>query len=111
MHPGTLTVEGTRLHIIVVVGTYDIWALELALPFPRFSVRVVHRDIPDYMASPNVHVRNATTGEVEYKCGLGATIDEAVEDAIRMFLREVAKQVQIKNLSEEDFFWDGYSSG
>ena len=105
MQPGMMTIAGKLLRLDVVVATYDFWALEEALPFPRFSVRVVHRPSADYQAAPNVIVRNVTTGDVEYTCGIGGSINEAVEDALSGFLKEVEKQSQIRELAEDDFVW------
>jgi hypothetical protein len=105
MEPGFFTIGGTRFLIESVVATYEISVLEEALPFARFTIRVVHRAVGDYQASPNAHVRNVKSGDVEYTCGLGVSIGEAVQDAIKQFLGEVEKQSQIRVLGECDFVW------
>lgn len=105
MKPGSVTIGGMRFQIESVVASYDVSVLDEALPFTRFNIRVVHRASSDFQASPNVHVRNVTSGDVEYTCGLGGSIGEAVEDAIKQFLVEVEKQSRTRFLAETDFVW------
>ncbi|MBA2227700.1 MAG: hypothetical protein WHU94_16705 [Thermogemmata sp.] len=107
MDAGFYEIDGQRIKIDKVVGIYQVWTMG-RLPFATYKIYVVQAPEGHYIASPNVVVRNSETQCNEYVCGIGGSIEEAVRDAIHMFLNEVEKQANNKlnkELDEEDFVW------
>jgi hypothetical protein len=71
------------------------------LPFPSFKVKVVERADGSFSASPNVALRGLD-GEPDWIGGLGASVEEALEDALRRFARNLDERAE---LSAADFAW------
>lgn len=95
-----LEIDGMKLRVDKVTAVYEMWT-HGKLPFPIVTVRVISRVSGDYQAVPNVVVKRQSTAE--WTCGIGGTVQEAVEDAIRHFWREVAIASRGKELEENDF--------
>jgi len=93
-----------RFRVDPVVGHFDVWT-HGKLPFAQFTLKVVKA--PDHFrASPNVFVKNSVTKCIEYICGMGNSVEEAVTDAVDMFFRVTNKQEENgATLRETDFVW------
>lgn len=90
-----------------VIGWYDVWTVQY-LPFAVFTIRVVASISGGFQASPNVVVRNSESNCLEYTCGVGATVEIAVTNALSAFLGEVEAQRNNRvdrELLDEDFVW------
>jgi hypothetical protein len=86
-----------------VVADLVVW-LDGSLPFPKIRVKVLYRQ-SDYLALPNVAVRSIASGEPDGISGLGATIDEAVQDLLSRFIAGVRMNTPERGLTESDFVW------
>jgi hypothetical protein len=71
------------------------------LPFPSFKVKVIERANGSFLAVPNVAVR-AADGAPDWIGGLGASVEEALENALQYFVRNLGGRAE---LSEQDFVW------
>jgi hypothetical protein len=77
------------------------------LPFASFTVKVFERNDGSFAAHLNVAVRRPD-GSPDPEAGLGGTPDEALEDVLKNFWR----QVQETGSSEpEHFVWEGAEEG
>jgi hypothetical protein len=104
MDPGFYEIDGLNTRIDKVVGIYQVWTMG-TMPFAQFKVAVILTPTGVYQASPNVVVRNSATKCLEYVCGIGGSVGEAVRDAVRMFYGEAKKQAALKELEDADFHW------
>lgn len=86
-----------------IVAEFEIWVDE-SFPFPKFKVKVVDRE-GDYKASPNVVVRNCSSGDPEFICGLGDSVDEALQDLLSRFIDDCRQQCPPDGFAESNFFW------
>lgn len=97
----TLSFEGytvvNRVAAIFEVGP----PLPEPLPFAGFQVKVLERREGKFAAFLNVAVRGAD-GNADGLAGLGDTVDEALEDALKWFWRAVQERSAAK---PEDFVW------
>jgi hypothetical protein len=84
-----------------VVAVFQVGPPLARLPFPSFKVKVIERANGSFLACPNVVVRR-TNGEADWIGGLGASVEEALEDALRRFVRNLGDR---QELSEADFAW------
>lgn len=84
-----------------VADEFHVWA-HVTLPFPKFKVKVLERRNGDFLGIPNVAVKNLEDGTPVWISGIGNTVEQALEDALRCFLATVEGRV---NLTEEDFEW------
>ena len=87
-----------------VVAEFDVWTDGMTLPFAKFKVKIVERT-DDFLGVVNVAIKNQVTGYPEWIGGNGWSVEEALEDAIRYFLREVEKYAPPRPLTDEDFEW------
>jgi hypothetical protein len=87
-----------------VAAQYEVW-LDETFPFSKIKVKVIERRSGDYLGVANVAVRGRISGEPEFISGLGATVDEALQDAVMRFLQEAAKNMPAAGFREEDFVW------
>jgi hypothetical protein len=62
---------------------------------------VVERPDGSFLGVPNVAIRSSD-GSPDWISGLGGSVDEALEDTLRYFVRSVGGNV---NLTLEDFEW------
>jgi hypothetical protein len=96
-----------RFTVDRVVGFFDVSTYD-HLPFGGWTLKVIEIGSSEFRAFPNVQVFNSATKCIEHFCGIGKSIDEAILDAINMFMSEVEKQQANKpnqNLNESDFVW------
>jgi hypothetical protein len=82
-----------------VCGVYEVLAVRV--PGTKFKVKVVERSDGTFAAFPNVCLR-AADGTPDGVAGLGATETEALEDALKWFMAELAKRAECQ---PEDFEW------
>ena len=87
-----------------VVGVFEVWS-DGTLPFAKFKVKVLERAGGEFLGTPNVAVRNLTTGEPEYVSGLGRTSEDALTEAIKYFLEEARDHSPPTGLTETCFVW------
>jgi hypothetical protein len=87
-----------------VVAHLEVW-LDQTLPLAKFKVKVLERSPGEFLAVPNVAVRNASSRAPEYISGLGGTVDEAVDDLLVRFVSEARQHSPIGGLTEADFEW------
>ncbi|MCG8459695.1 MAG: hypothetical protein MI919_25725 [Holophagales bacterium] len=84
-----------------VVAVYHIGPPLSALPFASFKVKVIQRRADDFLAVPNVALRDAD-GNPDWLAGLGSSSDAALAD----LLRELADAVEgSPGLDESSFEW------
>lgn len=88
-----------------ISAVFEVWPEGNAVPFAKFKVKVIERAGGDFLGVPNVAVRNPATGHPEYTSGLGKTVEEALADAIKYFLKEIKQNTPAHDLSEADFVW------
>jgi hypothetical protein len=100
----TVRIDGIT-RIDRVAGVFEIWPRDSDFPFAKFKVKVLERGGGDFLGVPNLAVRNADTGEPEYTSGLGKTVEAALADAVKYFLRSVKQHNPAAGLSEADFVW------
>ncbi len=67
----------------------------------RFKIKVLERQDGTFAAFPNVCLR-AADGTPDGVAGLGATETEALEDALKWFMAELANRAECQ---PEDFEW------
>jgi hypothetical protein len=84
-----------------VVAIFQIGPPLERLPFPSFKVKVIERANGSFLAIMNVAARGSDGCGV-WEAGLGNTVEEALEDALRRFIRILDEQVP---LAETDFIW------
>jgi hypothetical protein len=95
--------DGVR-RIDRVVAQFEVW-LDETFPFAKTKVKVLERSPGDFLAVPNLAVRNLTSREPEYISGLGSTVEEAVNDLLVRFVSGVRKHSPISGLTESNFEW------
>lgn len=71
------------------------------LPFPSFKVKVWERGDGSFLGVPNVAV-SGHDGSPEWTSGLGATVEEALEDALNRFVETLSGR---GDLPDECFAW------
>lgn len=84
-----------------VVAIFQIGPPLERLPFPSFKVKVIERGNGSFLAVLNVAV-NGPDGHWDGEAGLGGTAEEALEDALRRFVRLLNER---QTVSESDFIW------
>ncbi len=84
-----------------VVAVFQIGPPLERLPFPSFKVKVIERANGSFLAVLNVDAHD-TNGCRDGEAGLGMTVEEALEDALRRFVRILDER---EPLSESDFIW------
>jgi hypothetical protein len=87
-----------------VVAEFDVWLGEM-FPFAKMKVKVLDRKNEGLLAIPNLHVLNKLSREPEYMCGLGDTVEEAVEDALARFTGLARQHMPETGLTIADFSW------
>jgi len=87
-----------------VAAVFEVW-VEQDIPIAAFKVKVLERQTGDFLAVPNIAVRNAGTRQPEWTSGLGASIEEALVDALKYFFMEIGQNMPARPLAEEDFMW------
>ena len=84
-----------------VVALFQIGPPLERLPFPSFKVKVIEHANGSFMAVPNVAARGPD-GFPDWEAGSGSTVEEALEDTLRTFVRILGER---QPLSESDFIW------
>ncbi len=84
-----------------VVAVFQVGPPLERLPFPSFKVKVVERANGSFLAVLKIHPLGPD-GHPSGESGLGETVEEALEDALRRFARVLDEQ---KLTSEADFAW------
>jgi hypothetical protein len=87
-----------------VVAQLEAW-LDGSFPFAKIKIKVLERDPGDLLAVPNVAIRHPTTRYPEGISGLGATVEEAVDDLLARFVAGVRENTPPTGLTEADFEW------
>ena len=82
-----------------VCGVYEIQQLT-KIPGGKFKIKVLER-AEDFVAYPNICLRGRD-GTPRWISGLGQTDVEALEDALRWFMAELAKR---DHWEPDDFEW------
>jgi len=83
-----------------VVGIYEI-TLPRRVPGGSFKIKVIESMDGSFAAFPNVCLKSSI-GEPEWISGLGRSEAEALEDALRWFMRELDARPSVK---DDDFEW------
>ncbi len=81
-------------------GEYQI-AEPSKLPGAKFRIKVWERDIGDFLAVPNVCLKDAQ-GSEDWVAGLGGSESEALEKCLRHFMEQLSERPAP---SEDDFEW------
>jgi hypothetical protein len=84
-----------------VVGVFQVGPPLERLPFASFKIKVLERSNGSFLAVPNVAVL-AENGFPTGEAGLGGTLEEALEDALKRFVRLLDERMPE---SEADFVW------
>jgi hypothetical protein len=84
-----------------VVSVFQVGPPLERLPFPSFKIKVVERTNGSFLAVPNVAALGPD-GQPDWEAGLGDTVEEALEDVLRRFVRILDER---KPSSEADFTW------
>jgi|GEM_PF-2019214 hypothetical protein len=101
LESGWIKTRRRQVKIEKVVGWYDVWTGDL--PFAKFTLRVVENESGGFQATPNVFVKSGDG--IEYTCGIGSTVSEAVADGIDRFYDEIEKVTTIDQITEDCFAW------
>ena len=84
-----------------VVAIFQVGPPLKRVPFPSFKVKVVERANGSFLAVLNLRPLGPD-GHPDAEAGLGDTVEEALEDALRRFARIIDER---KLNSEADFAW------
>jgi len=87
-----------------VAEVFEIWPAG-EFPLAKFKVKVLQREGAQFLGVPNIAIKSPVTGEPEWTSGLGDSIEEALDDALRYFFREVQDSCYDRPLTEDDFCW------
>ncbi|NOK32980.1 hypothetical protein [Corallococcus exercitus] len=82
-----------------VANIYEVQ--DRRVPSTRYKIKVLERDIGDFLAVPNLCVKTRT-GEPDWTAGLGRTELEALEDAIGRMGEALGTA---ERLTPDDFEW------
>lgn len=92
------------LRIDRVAGLFEVW-LGSEFPFAKMRIKVLERGAGDFLAVPNVCVRSIVTRDPVHVSGLGSTVQEALDDLIKGFVRDSRLNTPADGLSESNFEW------
>lgn len=81
-----------------IVNVFEVEAK--GLPGERFKIKVIEQLDGKFVAMPNVCAKNSS-GVPEWICGLGETSEEALEDALKWFMRSLEKFQPFKDADVE----------
>lgn len=87
-----------------IAALFEVW-LDASFPFPKMKVKVLQRQVGDYLAVPNVAVRDIMSREPDFISGLGRTVDEAISDLLPRFVAGVRRNTPETGITEGDFEW------
>lgn len=96
-------VEGIGL-IEKVVAEFQIWSIE-KIPSGKFKVKIFERQNSTFIGSPNIAVKSLEDNYPDWICGMGASIEEALEDTLKYFMGTLQGR---EDLTEEDFEWSAH---
>jgi hypothetical protein len=82
-----------------VCGIYEVD--DTRVPSAKFKVKVLERDRGDFLAVLNVCMKGPD-GSPNWMAGLGKSEAEALEDALKWFMKDLAKR---EHFDDEDFEW------
>ncbi|NQU26276.1 MAG: hypothetical protein HQ567_33740 [Candidatus Nealsonbacteria bacterium] len=103
MDQPTAGIEGVA-RIERVAEVFEVWPRE-DLPFAKFKIKVLDRGSSQFLGIPNVAIKNPVTGNREGTSGLGESVEEALQDALRYFFKELQEHPYDRPLTEDDFSW------
>lgn len=83
-----------------VVGVFEVTDLR-GIPWTRYKIKVLERGPDDFIAVPNVCVKN-DSGSPDWMSGLGRTETEALQDIVRQMGELLGAR---SNWRTEDFEW------
>ncbi|WP_437570363.1 hypothetical protein [Sorangium sp. So ce542] len=86
-----------------VCGLYEI--TDTRVPGARFQIKVIEREPGDYLASLNVCLKSPD-GSPNWQVGLGGTEMEALQNALKYFMDELAKK---SACAPDEFEWSDSS--
>src|SRR5690349_6027730 len=96
-----MTGMGGIARIDRVVAQLEVWLDGSFFPFPKMKVKVIQRQSGDFLAVPNVAIRNLTSREPDGISGLGNSVDEAVNDLLPRFVAGVRLHTPDTGLTQE----------
>lgn len=86
-----------------VVGVYKVDGIQ-DVPYNYFYIRIEEKSNGYFYGYPTLMIKE--NGEVAIECGAGSTVEEALEDTINVFLRQVkSEKEKYGNLTEDNFEW------
>ncbi|MCY1044695.1 hypothetical protein OV208_25485 [Corallococcus sp. bb12-1] len=94
----TITLHGGA-SISRIANTYEVQ--DRRIPGTKYKVKVLERGLGDFLAMPNVCVKN-NAGEPDWIAGLGRTEFEALQDIIDRMNESL---ISAERLTPEDFEW------
>lgn len=84
-----------------VAAVFEIGPPLELLPFAKFKVKIIERDDGSFLGVPNV-AKVGLDWQPEWIGGLGASVEEALEDALRNFVQSLGNRT---DLAEDSFAW------
>ncbi len=91
-----------------VAAEFEVWAVG-KIPGAKFRVKIVEDSKGNYVGFPNIRILDHIGQTVDGIAGLGDTIDEALDDALKRFFDLLAQYENRygRDLEEDDFVWSG----
>lgn len=86
------------------VAEYHIWSIE-KIPYGKFKVKILEHQDGEFFGFPNLAVRSIEDGSPDWIGGMGNTIDEALKDTLKYFMKTLEGR---ENLTEKDFEWSAH---
>jgi hypothetical protein len=96
--------------IDTVAEYFEVWLDPELFPVPKMKVKVLDR-ANDFLAVPNLHRWNPTSGSPECLSGLGDSIQSAHEDLLKHYVADAREQRPDSGYAENDFVWSASKPG
>jgi hypothetical protein len=87
------------------VAVFRVWLDHTIFPFPFMRIKIYRIRRGEYQASPNVLRKDRETGEPNYICGIGNSVETAMSDFFKYYLDDIRQNSVNGQLSEDDFDW------
>lgn len=97
-----ISIEGIA-SIEKVCAVFEVWCKEKVPYGGKFKIKILENILGDYTGIPNVAFKDKEDGSVDWICGYGNDVSEALEDTIKCFLETIQGK---ENLSEDEFEWN-----